>query len=173
MRNEHKIKSHNLIFLCFITTIIILSISFSRYESTVASDSTTRVAIMATDVSVDAQVPVGAYPGSDPVVCPITITNKDGNNVCEVAQSFTIEVERSTTENLPLTFELYRDEYCTEILQADENGIYSADDFRFTAKDEQEMTFYLKINWPEDKNDEAYALEIEHFAINVVATQID
>ena len=173
MRNEHKIKSHNLIFLCFITTIIILSISFSRYESTVARDSTTRVAIMATDVLVDAQVPIGAYPGSDPIVCPIVITNKDGDRVCEVAQSFSLEIKRSAIENLPLTYALYKDEYCTEILEPDENGIYSEENFKFTADRQQELTVYLKINWPEDKNNESYALEIEHFAIKVLANQMD
>lgn len=172
-KREHKIKTHNLMFLYIITTIIVTTMSFSKYVSTVSTDSIAKVAVMANSVSVDMQLPMSAYPGSDPIICPIIITNKEQENVCEVSQKFTIGIERKVAENIPLVWGLYKDEFCTEIIEKDENGNYISDDFTFNAGIEETKTYYLKINWSEDKKDEYLAFEIEYFSINVVSTQID
>lgn len=75
---KYKIKAHNLIFIYVVTTIIVTTISLSRYVTTVSSNSMTKVALMAEDVAVDIDLTEGIYPGYEKV-CPVTITNKDEN----------------------------------------------------------------------------------------------
>ena len=173
MKSEKNFKTHNLIFLCIITTIIIITMSFSKYESTVAGNNVTKVALMANSVSMDINLPISGHPGMDFIICPIVITNKEEDKVCEVSQKYTIEIETQEYLNIPLTFELYKDKYCTEIMGCDENGIYYYDDFFFKAGVEDQKTYYLKIDWPENANSEYLAFEIEYFSVNVVATQVD
>ena len=173
MKSEKILKAHNLIFLCIITTIVIITMSFSKYESTVAGNNVTKVALMANSVSMDINLPISGYPGMEFVICPIVITNKIEDKICEVSQKYTIEIETQENLNIPLTFELYKDQYCTEIMGCDENGIYSEDEFFFNAGVEDEQIYYLKIDWPEDANSEYLAFEIEYFSVNVVATQVD
>lgn len=173
MNFEQYFKTHNLIFLCIVTAIIVISISFSRYESTIAGDNITKIAVMANTVSADLEMPISGYPGMNSIICPIVLTNKEQEKVCEVSQNYTIEIERQEIANIPLTFELYKDKYCTEIINCDENGIYAEEDFSFAAGIEETKTYYLRINWPKEQNDEYLAFEIEYFSINVIATQVD
>ena len=170
---KHKIKTHNLIFIYVITTIIITLISFSRYVTTVTTDATTRVALMADSVSVDLNLEEGMQPGYE-AIYPIVITNKDEEgNICEVSQQFTIEIEREKDKNLPLTLTLYKDENCTEIVEPDENGIYTSNEFKLNAGDEEAKTYYLKINWPSEENNVELSYEMGYIKVNVTITQLD
>lgn len=168
-----KIKIHNLMFIYIVTTIIVATLSLSKYVTTVTTDSIAKVAVMTNKVSVDMDLPMKAYPGSEPIICPIIITNKEGDQICDVSQKFTIMVGRAEVQNLPLVFELYKDQYCTEIIEKDDDGNYISEEFVFKAGVEETKTYYLKVYWPDDKKDEYLAFEIEHFSINVVGTQID
>jgi len=171
--NKHKIKTHNLIFIYIITTIIITLISFSRYVTTVTIDTDTRVALMADSISVDLNLADGIYPGFE-AICPIVITNKDERgNIWEVSQQFTIEIEREKDKNLPLSMILYEDKNCTEIIEPDEKGIYISSDFRLNAGVEETKTYYLKINWPSEENDIELSYEIGYLKVNVAVTQVD
>lgn len=168
-----KLRTHNLIFLYIMTAIIVITMSFSKFESTIAGDNIAKVAVMANTTTVDIEVPISGHPGMDSIICPIVLTNKEEDVICEVSQLYTLEIKGQESTNIPLTFELYKDKYCTEILAADENGIYALDEFYFLAGQEETRTYYLKIDWPKEENDEKLAFEIEYFSINVVATQID
>lgn len=168
-----KIKTHNLIFLYIVTAIIVITLSFSRFESTVAGESVARVAVMANAVTTDVELPISGHPGMNSIICPIVFTNKEQDKVCEVSQVYTLEIKRQEYSNLPLMYELYKDKYCTEIMSPDENGIYASEEFYFSAGQEETKTYYLKIDWPKEINDEYLAFEIDYFSINVVATQVD
>lgn len=98
---------------------------------------------------------------------------KNGN-VCEVAQKFTIGIERETDENMPLVFNVYKDASCVESVEQDENGNYTSDDFKLNAGGEGETkTCYLKISWPADENNIELSYEMGYLKINVIVTQID
>lgn len=168
-----KFKIQNLIFIYIVTVVIITSFTLSRYETTAVGKNTTTVAVMANTVSTGIQLNLAGFPGSDSTVCPIIITNEDNNTICDVAQSFTVEISRQENANLPLVCNLYSDEYCTQPIQKDENGLYISDDFNFSPGIKQTKECYLKIDWPEEENDDLYAFEIEYIKIKVVATQID
>ena len=174
MRNkERRFKLHNLMFLYIITTVIVTIISFSKYVTTIATDKKAVIAIMANDISsIDIDLPQEAYPGLE-VVYPIVITNKKDDRICDVTQEFTLEIEREENENIPLEFALYKDEFCTEVMSKDENGYYISDDFQLVAGEEDSRTYYLKITWPEEENEEYLAFEIGYFSVTIVSTQVD
>ena len=150
--------------------MLLISLLMSWRHST---NTFSKVAVMANSVSTNMQSAIDIYPGCEPVICPIVITNKDQNRVCEVAQEFVIEVKRYTAENIPLVIGLYSDQLCTEIIGIDETGVYSSEKFKFKANVEETKTYYLKIEWPEEENNENLSLEIETLSINVIASQID
>ncbi len=173
LKLKPKFKLHNFMFIYVITTIVITALSSSRYTKTFSSDTFTKVAVMANTVSTTMQTPISGYPGCDPIICPIVITNAEEDTVCEVSQEFVIELMRYTDVNIPLQFDLYKDELCTEVINKDENGMYVDEEFKFKAEEKETKTYYLKIEWPEDKNEEYLAYEIEAISINVIASQID
>ena len=43
----------------------------------------------------------------------------------------------------------------------------------FTKISSKKISFYLKIVWPEEYNEEYYAFEIGYFSINIKSEQID
>lgn len=173
LKLKPKFKLHNFMFIYVITTIVVTALSSARYTKTFSSDSFTKVAVMANTVFTTLQTPISGYPGCDPIICPIVITNAIEDNVCEVAQEFVIEIIRYTDINIPLQFDLYKDELCTEVITKDENSMYADEEFKFKAGEKDTKTYYLKIEWPEDKNEEYLAHEIEAVSINVISSQID
>ena len=169
---ERKIKFHNIVFIYFITTIIVTVISFSKYVSTVSTDKTAKIAVFANNVSVDIEFIKDAYPGTENIY-PIEITNFEGDKICDVAQKFVIKINREEAENIAVIYGLYKDEYCTEIIEKDENGNYISEDFYFNSNEKETKTYYLKVVWPEEVSEEYLAFEMGYFAVNVVSTQID
>ena len=146
---------------------------YAKFKTTIATDNITRIAIMANDVVADIETNIEAYPGCDPIICAIELTNDDGTNVCEVSQKFTMSIENESTKNLPIEFTLYSDENCTEIITLNDEGIYEDDNFKFEPNQKEIKTYYLKIIWPEDKNDQFYAFEIDYLNLQVKIEQVD
>ena len=172
-KEKNKIKTHNLIFLFIATTIIITTISLSKYVSTVSTDSITKVALMANDLSVDIDLTEGVYPGYK-TIRPITFTNENEEGmICDVAQQFTLQFGRETIENIPINFSIYKDVLCTEIIEPDENGYYSSEDFKLNAGERDEKTYFLEISWPEEENEEQLAFEIGYFTMNIIVEQVN
>lgn len=170
---KHKISKVKLIFLAILTTIVIVNLSLSRYKSFVVGTTSANVALMAHDVDVDFSDEIKGYPGCDPKIFAINLTNKENNKICEVKQKFKMKIEREETANLPIEIALYKDAGCTQIIETDENGYYNQDDFIFDAGVEQTKTIYLKIIWPEARKNPAYAFEIDYFALHIVSSQVD
>ena len=93
-------------------------------------------------------------------------------NICEVTQNFAIEISKSNSD-IPLEFNLYKDVNCTEIVEKNDNGIFTAEDFKLKAGEEQTKNCYLKISWPADENNMEMAYEIGYFTLNIMVTQVD
>ena len=168
-----KLSANKLAFICIITAIIVVNLSIAKYKSYVNSVASTTVALMANDTYVEFSDEIKGYPGSNPKIYVINITNKENNKVCEVSQKFNIKIEREEINNLPIEISLYKDINCTQILEADANGYYEQENFKFQAGEEATKTVYLKINWPEARKNPAYAFEIDYFALHIKSTQID
>ena len=172
IHKKSKLKLHKLISLYIITTIIVTVISFSKFVTTESSNSVATVALMASEASIDIDLSDGLYPGYKKII-PIVISNKKGEEICEVSQQYIIEIEREESENLPLVYSLYKDESCTEMIEKDENGNYSLEEFKLQATVETEVKYYLKLEWPHEYNDENLAFEIGYLTVNIITTQLD
>lgn len=172
-RKEKRNSLYTFLFACFITTFIVVGWSLSKYQSTMTMKQTTKVAVMANDVQFVIEDMIQGYPGCPDIVYPIILTNKQENNICEISQTFTIDIQKQETENLPLQIGLYEDEACTKKLEENADGLYTAEDFRFQAATEETKTYYVKINWPIDKNSAYYAFEMDYFKMHIQITQVD
>lgn len=177
MNQKYKISRKKFIMkiliICVITSILSIELTLAGYRSSADLMSAATVAVMASNTTIEIENKLEGYPGCEPIICPIVLTNVKNNKVCKVGQKYSIYVDRTEIQNIPLEFSLYKDEYCTEILAPDENGIYTDETFIFEAGVEASVTYYLKIEWPEDKNHSDLAFEIEYFKINVDVEQID
>ena len=170
--SKFSVKPTIFLIVYLLTAIIAITLTISKYVSTKASENVARVAVMANASSVNIDLSDGVYPGFESVHT-IELSNIEDDEVCDVAQKFIINIENDEFENIPLDYEIYKDENCTEQIEKDEDGNFSSDDFIFNAGVEEEKKYFLKIKWPEDKNDEKYAFEIGYCTINIAATQID
>lgn len=162
---KNKIRlplSAYLIYLLVLTTLI-TGVSFSSYVASSQSVDEARVAVMAVDAVIDVtNLMINQHPGGVTVI-PVTVTNQDGSRICEVAQAYTLEVER-LSENLPLNYTFYEDSACTKEVQAPD-GLLAAGTL-------EEDHFWLKVTWPAPGN-AADAFEIDAFRIVVHAQQVD
>lgn len=151
-----------LIYLLVLTTLI-TGVSFSSYVASSGAVEEARVAVMAVDAVIDVTDLVdNQYPGGVTVI-PVIVTNQEGTRICEVAQEYTLTLER-LSENLPLTYAFYEDSACTK-------EVTSAGGVLPPAVLEEDH-YWLKITWPAPGN-AADAFEIDAFRIVVHAQQID
>ncbi|MBP3596089.1 MAG: hypothetical protein J6J60_01630 [Clostridia bacterium] len=177
MNQKNKISRKKLILkiliICIITSILSIELTLAGYKSSTNLMSAATVALMANNTTIEIENNLEGYPGCEPIVCPIILTNVKDNKVCKVGQKYSIYVDRTQFQNIPLEFSLYKDENCTEILAPNENLVYTDESFIFEAGVETSITYYLKVEWPEDKNNSDFAFEVEYFKINVDVEQID
>ena len=168
-----KINRVLLLFLLIITVIIVISFSISKYESRIQISGTARVALMASDTYVDLENDIMLYPGCEPKVYEVVITNKQDDKICEVTQKYQLKIERGETANLPIDITLYKDANCTQQLTPNGNGYYTSDEYVFQAGVEQSKTFYAKVSWQNSSKNPSYAFEIDYFRIHIISEQID
>ena len=147
----------------FLITLMLTNITISRYISKHTAGDGARVAVMASKASITVEPMVG-HPG-DADLIPISVTNKDGDRVCEVAQSYSVEV-RNLTGNLPLEFAFYEDQACSTPVTGMPSGTFAAG----TEASEQ---FWLRVTWPETQNNPELAFALDACEITVLAEQID
>lgn len=171
-----KVKITSILILIFIFLITILfgiKFAFSKYKNTSLNETSVKVAVMASDIELDVLTPIDMYPGCDPTVVAIILSNEKNGRVCEVAQSYSISIKREDIINIPFEFSLYKDAECTEALTLTADGSYHDPSFQFAAGVKSEKTYYLKIEWPEQYNDPSYAFEIDYFKVYVETVQIN
>lgn len=163
MKRQRQVTKTVMILLCsiLVTACLLGGLTARRKVSSSDTDGAS-VAVMAADVTAELQM--DGYPGKEKVY-PITLTNKEGNSVCEVKQQYTLSVEQGS-RNLPLEANLYRDQSCRELITEEETGT-------FEAGEEESRTYYLKVSWPEEENAASLAFEIDYFTVSVHAVQID
>lgn len=170
MKKRYK-KSYTffkLIIFLLLTATIVVSFTLSRYKSNVTTNATATIALMANNAEVSINA-VGKPGKTDKY--PITITNFENNKVCEVTETFKINV--STTDNLPLNIKLYKDQnYTQEISKNSDGDFEDKDSFKFTRSTKETKTYYLKIEWPENQKNYTYSNEIDNIKVNAIITQI-
>lgn len=110
---------------------------------------------------------------ADNTIIPIEVTNVKNGKVSEVAQEFTIYINRKYGKNLPININLYKDKECKQLVYMNDNKVYADNDFKFIAGKSQTKTYYLKIEWPAELSSKDYAFEIDYISIDFRVIQID
>ena len=128
---------------------------------------------MAGDAYVGLEKDIMLYPGCEPKVYEVIITNKEDNKVCEVTQKYQLKIERGDSSNLPIEISLYKDSNCTQQLTPNGNGYYTSDEYVFQAGVEESKTKKEKISWQNSSQNPSYAFEIDYFRIHIISEQID
>lgn len=169
--------------LLTMVTLLIVSMSYARFTTTVKGEAVASVAAWESQTSKVTFDVGNMVPGNTKEFLFI-ITNKKGDRISEVSQNYTITFQ--TTNNLPLEFKLSSEGEALHSSQfvtipatsaAAGKSVYSTEDkAEFTGgylpnTHETAHTYVLTVNWPEEKTDASYADEIDLITINVNAKQ--
>ena len=148
-----------------VVSLLFAGVGFAKFSSTITMESDARVAVMAAGISM-ADLQIDGAPTGEVQRAVVTISNYvtvgTQKKVCEVSLSCEPEPV-NVTGNIPLQLSLFEDE----------NFTIPAKPVVFNAGEASEKTYYLKILWPLDDRDSAYAFEIDAVRVIVTATQID
>lgn len=152
-----------IIFVCFALNLI--GIGLSKYESNATSKAKATVAFfLIEEGTYEKSLPLGKIiPSKEKYVYPFTISNYNDKKTTDVSIEYTVSF--ITTTNLPLTYEVYKNENYTnnnaknlvtnqEVYQ-DENGVYynklTIDDIgNLTFKENQTDIFNLVVEFDEE-----------------------
>ena len=150
-------------------TLLFTGVSYSRYATTASGEASTRVAAMASDSTAVINGTLLAAPGESQTFT-VTVTNKDGSQVCEVAQEYTMYVE-NLTGNMNLTYEFVDVETMT---YTDAEGVsHTAVTGSFAAGVEEEVTYTIRVTWNAGAQPEHMAFEVDALQVVVQAVQVD
>ena len=189
MINKERLFLIGKLFILLITFIIVIGLTpivFSKYETEVATVAETNIAFYLLKENYYQQTMQlsDMIPRATPYVYSFTISNYQGNNRLET----TLEYEMSivATTNLPLTFELYKnqnysDNDATNIIVnnnsiQDEDGTYfktlitTTETFGFT--ENQTNTYQLVVYFPSIYISYQYQDILELVTINIDSHQI-
>lgn len=167
-----KIRVFSL-FLFFGSIIFFITdATLAKYTTTVHSSDSVKIALFANDLVATVPSTQNIYPGSDPILIPIEVTNKKDGKICDVTENYKIEIKNNDHPNIPLNYQFCKDEHCNTLV-SQSNGIYEDDSFKFQAGVEEKNTLYLKVSWPEEYNDSSYAFEIDYIQLKFILTQED
>lgn len=176
-----------LILLCFLILLIqLIKFTFSRFESNATSSSNIPVAFYILNegfqnmnLNLDSLIP-----SNTPYVYTFTVSNTDGEKMCNTDMEYTLKIR--TTTNLPLEYDLYmnqnyNDSSSESIIESnqvekDESGTYfrtiTTQKQYFSFKQEQTNTYQLIVNFPEKYNTIDYQDVIEGIEITIDSKQV-
>ena len=158
-----------LIFLCLITTIIVTTLTLSKYESTLAGNSNAIVAVPVMDLSTNT-ISLNINPIDEEKIYTFSVANIKDKQQSEVSMKYTIQIQ--SLENLPLEFELY-----AETDTRREKNLLSGNgkitDPIVMGLEEEKHTYNLKIKWRELEDSYLYSQTIDYVQIVLNSEQID
>ena len=152
-----------------VATLMFTGVSFSRFATTASGEDSARVAVMAMDSTAVINGTLLAAPGESRTFT-VTVTNKEGLQVCEVAQEYTMYVE-NLSGNMNLTYEFVDAETTT---YTDAEGVsHTAVTGSFEAGVEASVTYTIKVTWNAGAQPEHMAFEVDALQVVVQAVQVD
>lgn len=170
-QKNRKLKIENLLLLCIITTIAITTLTLSRYETTVAGNDSTRVAIPIINLSSNV-LNVTVSPINPMQEYIFSVSNTEETKSSEVSMEYTIKV--NSFGNLPLEFELYTFNNNTEGIENlfEGNGTTTSSSI-IRIEDNQVRTYKLKIKWKENNKDYKLSNTIDYVQVILDSKQVD
>ena len=167
-----------LIVFTFITTIIVIFFSLSRYKSTVAGSSIGRVAQYVLGIQTDNElnVPINKIKPNNSQDFYFEITNEENNSKNEVTLKYTIELENKA--NLPLDFILYKYDESTSKYKEIKLSANITEEFEMNVKNEANHKYKVNVKWKDNTTNSSYdsykySKTIDYLKIIVNAVQVD
>lgn len=168
-KSGNKLK--NLIMLCIFTTIIVTTLTLSRYKSSIAGSSSAKVATPVINISAENPViDVNINPMQSENIYEFSVSNIENEQKSEVSMEYTIQIE--SLRNLPLYYELYRIEDENETTDLFEKNGDITEKIEMNLE-ESKHTYKLKIKWQEDEQSYLYAQTIDYIQIILNSNQMD
>lgn len=163
-KNQMRLPLSAYLIYLLVATLLFTGVSFSKFATTTSGEDSARVAVMAMDTTYSLGEYLYGTPGETKNFT-ITLTNKEGTKICEVAQKYTMSVE-SLTNNLALSCEYYKMDGTTETKVDAVSGT-------FPAGVEETATYIIKITWSGASQPAAKAFEVDALRIVINTEQID
>lgn len=177
-----------LIIFALVIIVNVVGLTYSRYESgaNITADANIAFFVVDTTIYESSIVIDGLTPREEPFIYTFNVSNFKNNNVAGVDIKYHITF--TATTNLPLTYEIYRNEsygenatniISNEELIQDDNDVYykkfeTANDFVFSYSTRQTDQYTLAVWYPEEyqNNPDDYSGAVDMFTIRIYAEQV-
>lgn len=194
VKKKHSKKTSRLplfLLLAVVVTMLSTTGTLAKYSSQFSGTMTAEIAAFAGGGSMDFTLELEDMCPGDREITYFTVRNYEGDQNCDVAMEYEIQVE--TTGNLPLTFALVGTEEEGAGAGAPAGGLTpaggdseesgAAGGITYLATGgklpvaggesgvQVQHKYELQITWPEDRNDAAYSTEVDQIIVTVTAVQ--
>ena len=181
-----KLNRLTLILIIFIILLIIVPITYSKFQSHAKSNADVKTAFYIIDSnSENKQIILDKMiPQDEPYTYNFIVANNNGEKRCETNMEYTLTI--TTTTNLPLTYKLYLNEKYTdpnskniiisEETAPDDDGTYfktiKTNKLTFSHEKDESNIYQLVVEFPKQYNTTDYQDSGEAIIINVDSKQI-
>ena len=181
-----KLNRLTLILIIFIILLIIVPITYSKFQSHAKSNADVKTEFYIIDSnSENKQIILDKMiPQDEPYTYNFIVANNNGEKRCETNMEYTLTI--TTTTNLPLTYKLYLNEKYTdpnskniiisEETAPDDDGTYfktiKTNKLTFSHEKDESNIYQLVVEFPKQYNTTDYQDSVEAIIINVDSKQI-
>ena len=169
-----------ILILILILLIRIISLTISKYESSAISDSAIQVAfyVLNRDYQSMSLNLESLFPRDEPYVYYFFVSNSNGDKTCETDMEYDLTIR--TTTNLPIEYELYKNDQYTNataqnIIKSDDSTYFrglTTETETFSYNEAKKNIYQLVVRFPEKYNTINYQDIIEAIEITVDSKQI-
>ena len=174
---ENKVMYALAVLLCLtLASMWLMSHMYARYATGATASDSARIAIFGHNESINVDsFPSNWKPGTQ-YTFKITVSDQKNKEISEVSQKYNIE-DLVTQGNLPLTYTLKDSEDNHQIGQFTESSnpkyTFTNQNMTFQAGQNQEHSYELLVEWPENETDSNFAEIPDTLKININVEQID
>ena len=186
VKKSIKLNRLTLILIIFIILLIIVPITYSKFQSHAKSNADVKTAFYIIDSnSENKQIILDKMiPQDEPYTYNFIVANNNGEKRCETNMEYTLTI--TTTTNLPLTYKLYLNEKYTDLnskniiiseeTAPDDDGTYfktiKTNKLTFSHEKDESNIYQLVVEFPKQYNTTDYQDSVEAIIINVDSKQI-
>ena len=157
-----------LLLLCIITSIILVSVSISKYKNVMSVSDSVQVAVPIINLEENV-LDVRINPTDTEKDYVFKVSNKEEDKKSEVSMQYTLEIKN--TNNLPLKFELYN--YANGAIVGENLLSNNKTQIIPLKLNDEEQEYQLKIKWNQENKNYQYAKVIDYVQIVLDSSQID
>lgn len=163
-KNKMRLPLSAYLTYLLVATLLFTGVSFSKFATTSSGEDSARIAVMAIDTSYVIAEELSIAPG-ETVDFTVTLTNKEGDRICEVTQNYSMTVE-NLTNNMALSYDYY-------LMDGENESAKDSVGGTFHAGVEESATYKIKITWTGVPQPASSAFEVDGLKIVIKTEQVD